>query len=140
MNKFLTATAMLMLAAPAFAEGDVEAGAKDFNKCKACHMIVADDGTEIVKGGKTGPNLYGVVGRVAGSVEGFRYGNDTKALGETGYVWTEEDLAAYIVDPKGFLGEKLGKTAKSNMAAQRIKEPQNVAAYLASLKPAEATN
>ena len=29
-------------------------GEKEFKKCKSCHMIVADDGTEIVKGGKTG--------------------------------------------------------------------------------------
>ena len=34
-------------------------------------MIVADDGTEIVKAGLTGPNLYGVVGRVAGRVAGW---------------------------------------------------------------------
>lgn len=138
MTKFIAATALVLLAAPAFAEGDAEAGAKETGaKCKSCHMIEADDGTVILKGGKTGPNLYGVIGRVAGSVEGFRYGADTKALGETGYVWTEEDLAAYIVDPKGFLSDKLGKTAKSNMTAQRVKEPADVAAYLASVKPAE---
>lgn len=138
MTKFLTAAALVLLAAPAIAQGDVEAGAKETGaKCKSCHMIEADDGTVILRGGKTGPNLYGVVGRVAGSVEGFRYGADMKALGETGYIWTEEDVAAYIVDPKGFLGDKLGKTAKSNMAAQRLKGPEDVAAYLASVKPAE---
>lgn len=138
MTKFLTTAALVLLAAPAFAQGDAEAGAKETGaKCKSCHMIAADDGTVILRGGKTGPNLYGVVGRVAGSVEGFRYGADMKALGETGYVWTEEDMAAYIVDPKGFLGDKLGKTAKSNMAAQRLKSPEDVAAYLASVKPAE---
>ena len=38
-------------------------GEKEFNKCKACHTIQAPDGTDVVKGGKTGPNLYGVVGR-----------------------------------------------------------------------------
>ena len=36
-------------------------------------MVQAPDGTDIVKGGKTGPNLYGVVGRKAGSEEGFKY-------------------------------------------------------------------
>lgn len=33
-------------AAPAFA-GDAAKGEADFKKCKACHAIVADDGTEI---------------------------------------------------------------------------------------------
>jgi cytochrome c len=135
MKLALTTAATLLLAVPAFA-ADIAAGEKDYAKCKACHMIVADDGTEIVKGGKVGPNLYGVIGRVAGSVEGFKYGADTKALGETGYIWTEADLAVYVGDPKGFVGEKLGKAAKSSMAAQKLKAPENVAAYLASLKPA----
>ena len=39
--------------------GDAVKGESDFKKCKSCHSIVASDGTEIVKGGKTGPNLYG---------------------------------------------------------------------------------
>ena len=29
----------------AFADGDAAKGEKEFNKCKSCHMIVADDGT-----------------------------------------------------------------------------------------------
>lgn len=138
MVRLLAATALTLLAAPAFASGDIAAGAKETGaKCKSCHMIEADDGTSILKGGKTGPNLYGVIGRVAGSVAGFRYGADMKALGETGFVWTEEDLAVYVGDPKGFLSDKLGKAAKSNMVAQRLKAPEDVAAYLASVKPAE---
>ena len=69
----LLAAGALMAAAPAFA-GDIEAGEKDFKKCKACHMVVSADGEEIYKGGKTGPNLYGVIGRVAGSYDGYKYG------------------------------------------------------------------
>ena len=50
------------------------AGAQaDFGKCKACHSIIAADGTDIVKGGKTGPNLFGVIGRPVGSLDGFTY-------------------------------------------------------------------
>lgn len=137
MNKFLTATAAVMLAAPAFAEGDAAAGERDFNRCKSCHMIVADDGAEIVRGGRTGPNLYGIIGSQAGSVDGFRYGNDLVAVGESGFVWTEEELAAYVLDPKGWLEEKLGKSARSSMAAQRLRTPEDVAAYLATFSAAE---
>ena len=64
----------MSLTTPALAGGDAAAGERGFKKCKSCHMIVSDAGDTIVKGGKTGPNLYGVAGRQAGSVDGFRYG------------------------------------------------------------------
>ena len=85
-----TAASALMLAGAAFAEGDADAGAKEFNKCKSCHMIVADDGTEIVKGGRTGPNLYGIIGRQAGVQDGFRYG-DSAAMAVIELVDRDED-------------------------------------------------
>jgi cytochrome c len=127
--------AAVVLAVPAFA-GDVALGEKDFKKCKACHSIITDDGEALVKGGKTGPNLYGVVGRAAGTEEGFRYKDSIVALGASGFVWTEEDIAAYVDDTTGFLKEKLGDpAAKSGMIKQNLKEPANVAAYLASVAP-----
>ena len=54
---WMPAVAALLLAAPAFAAGDAAVGAKDFNKCKACHSIIGADGAAVVKGGKVGPNL-----------------------------------------------------------------------------------
>lgn len=117
--------------------GDVAAGEKEFNKCKACHMIVADDGTEIVKGGKTGPNLYGVIGRPIGSIDDFRYGDSLKVLGETGAEWNEELFVAYVQDPTAFLKEQLGDTsAKSNMAFKLRKGMEDVYSYLVSVGPA----
>ena len=90
MIRTLVAIAALSFSAPAFADGhstgDAEAGAKAFKKCKSCHMIVSDNGEVILKGGKSGPNLYGVVGRAAGSVEGFKYSKDLLAAGDTGLV------------------------------------------------------
>ena len=60
---------LLMTAGPALAgghaSGDATAGEKVFKKCKACHAIVADDGTAIVKGGRNAPNLYGIYDRQA---------------------------------------------------------------------------
>lgn len=135
MKALLSAAALLALAAPAFA-GDVAVGEKEFGKCKSCHMIVADDGTEIVKGGKVGPNLYGVVGRVAGSVDGFSYGDGLKAAQAAGVVWTEAEIAAFITDPKAWLDGK-GHPNKSKMSFKAKAKQEDLAAYLASVKPAQ---
>lgn len=114
--------------------GDPAVGEADYKKCKACHMIVAEDGTTIQKGGKTGPNLYGVIGRQAGTSEGFRYGQDIVAAGEAGLVWDEDSLTAYIQDPKAFLAEVTGNAkAKSKMTYKHKKGAEDMAAYLASL-------
>ena len=61
--------------AESHASGDAEAGEKVFRKCKSCHMIQDDEGNDIQKGGRTGPNLYGIYNRVAGSIEDYRYGD-----------------------------------------------------------------
>jgi len=152
LNRTLATVFTLTLAAPAFAgghaSGDAEAGEKVFNKCKSCHMIVSDADETIVKGGKTGPNLWGLPGRTAGGVDGFKYGKDLVATGEAGLAWDEEQFVAYVADPKKFLRETLDdKGAKSKMS-YRLKDAEdaaNVWAYIASVSPEpeaeeEATN
>ena len=133
-NLFVATAALIALSAPAFAEGDAAKGEKAFKKCKSCHMIVSPDGEEIFKGGKTGPNLYGVVGRVAGS-EDFRYKDGLEEAKEAGFVWTEEAIAAYVEDPKAWLGDN-GFAAKTGMSFKLRKGGEDVAAYLASVAPA----
>ncbi|MCT8160916.1 c-type cytochrome [Pseudoruegeria sp. SHC-113] len=136
-QRILTLLAATLLTAPAFAEGDVAAGEADFKKCKACHMI-ADGDNVIFKGGKTGPNLFGIVGKQAGTVEGYRYGADLVAAGEAGLVWDEANLAEYLKDPKKFLQETLGDGgAKSKMAFKLSKGSEDVAAYLATFAAAQ---
>lgn len=130
--KIFATLAAATFAAPAAAQ-DAAAGEKEFRKCAACHAIVAPDGTVVQRGGKTGPNLYGVVGRQAGSQEGFRYKPAIVALGETGFTWDEASIAEYVVDPAGFLKAKLNDTgASSGMAKQNLKNPADVAAFLAT--------
>lgn len=126
------------LAMPALAQdGDATVGEKEFRKCKACHMIQSPEGEDIVKGGKTGPNLYGVVGRPAGSEEGYKYSEALLALNEAGEVWTVEDLAAYITDPNKFVQEKTGDdSARTKMTFKLNKNQADIAAYLASASPA----
>ncbi len=128
------ATAALLVASPATAEGDVEAGEKAFKRCKACHSVVNPDGEVLYKGGKTGPNLYGIVGRVVGS-EDFKYGAGLLEAKDAGVVWTEEMLAAYVVDPKAWLSDN-GYATKSKMSFKLKKGGEDVFAYLASLAPA----
>lgn len=135
-NVLTTTAALLALATPALAEGDAEAGEKVYKKCKACHMIVSPDGDEIMKGGKTGPNLYGIVGRVAGTVDGFKYGNGLKEAAEAEFTWTEEAITEYVVDPKKWLADQ-GFANKSKMTFKLKKGGEDVAAYLASVAPAE---
>ena len=132
----LAILAAFAVASPALAEGDAAAGEKLFKKCKACHMIVNGDEV-ILKGGKTGPNLYAVIGRAAASVEGFKYGKSLIAAAEAGLVWDEELVAKYVTDPKAFLREYLDDGgAKSSMSFRLKKGGEDIAAYLASVSPA----
>ncbi|MGI9367462.1 MAG: cytochrome C, partial [Ruegeria sp.] len=39
MKRILVPALFGLLAVPAFAEGDAEAGKKTFNKCKSCHLV-----------------------------------------------------------------------------------------------------
>ncbi|PHQ70266.1 MAG: cytochrome C [Paracoccus sp.] len=125
------------LAMPAFAQdGDAANGEKEFRKCKACHMIQSPDGEDIVKGGKVGPNLYGIVGQPAGSQEGFKYSDALVELKDSGEIWTVEDLASYITDPNKFVQEKTGDdSARTKMTFKLNKNQADVAAFLASHSP-----
>ncbi len=136
--KKVIATALLgLLAAPVYAEGDAANGEKGFKKCKSCHTIVSDSGEVILKGGKTGPNLYGVAGRAAGSTEGFKYSADMVAAGEGGLVWDEESFIAFTMSPKDFLKEVTGNDkAKSKMTFKLKKGGEDIYAFLVSVGPA----
>lgn len=127
------------IALPAFAQdGDAANGEKEFKKCKACHMIQSPEGEDIVKGGKTGPNLYGVIGRPAGTEEGFKYSPALIELKDSGEVWTQEDLASYITDPNKFVRDKTGDAkAMTKMTFKLNKNQADVAAFLASHSPAQ---
>lgn len=128
----LTMTAMTF--AGAVEAADPTEGEGDFKRCRGCHAITAEDGTDIQKGGKTGPNLYGVVGRAVGSLDGFSYGPALAAAGEEGIVWDESKLAAYVEDPNTWLQEVLGDpNAKSKMTFKLKKGSEDMAAYLASV-------
>lgn len=139
MKKIVATTLMGLLATPLMAEGDAAKGEKGFNKCKSCHMVASPEGEVIVKGGKTGPNLYGVAGRVAGTAEGFKYGKDMVAAGEGGLVWDEASFVEFTMDPKAYLREVTDNSkAKSKMTFRLKKGGEDIYAFLASVAPAPA--
>ncbi|WP_313135794.1 c-type cytochrome [Paracoccus jeotgali] len=128
---------VLSLAVPAVAQ-DVTKGEKEFNKCKACHMIQDADGTDIIKGGKTGPNLYGIVGRHFAAVEDYKYGDGILKLAEAypDAVWDVHSLKAYVTDPTGYLDEYSGDPkAKSKMTFKLTKNQDDLVAFLESVSP-----
>jgi len=75
-------------------DGDPAAGQRVFNQCRSCHTLNQGGRSSI------GPNLYGVFGRKAAAVEGFRYSASMREKAAGGLVWNEETLEHYIRNPK----------------------------------------
>lgn len=134
MKSLMIAACLAAVSLPAFA-ADPANGEKLFNQCKSCHSIIKPDGTAVVKGGKIGPDLWGVVGRAAGSEADYKYGDSLKEAGASGAVWDEAALAAWVADPTAWLNGKLGKTdAKTKMTFKLKSGGEDVAAWLATQK------
>lgn len=114
--------AIAVFASPALADGDAAKGKNVFKKCMACHDAVeAKD--------KVGPNLVGVVGRTAGTLESFasKYSQAMKDAGAAGLVWDEANIAEYVKDPKG-------KIAGNKMAFAGLKKDDEIDDVIAYLK------
>lgn len=101
----------LALAAPALGS---EALWRD---CRTCHQVAAPDGTVLARGGRAGPNLYGVAGRALAGDAGFRlYSDDLTQAAATGARWSEGNFVAYLAGPDQFLRSITGNaTAQSGM-------------------------
>ena len=113
---------LIATAAPAAAQ-DVAAGEKAFSKCRPCHMI-----GENAKNG-VGPVLNGVIGRPAGTVEGYNYSPANKGSGLT---WDDATFLEYIAAPNA-------KIKGTKMAFAGIKDPVEAANLLAYLKQFDAS-
>jgi cytochrome c len=120
--------------------GDVAAGESAFRQCIACHVVTNAEG-EVLAGrrAQTGPNLYEVSMRTAGSVEGYRYSSALTEAGEAGLIWDEANFVAYVQDPTGFLREYLDDSGARSAMSYRVRsedDAANLYAYLVSLEPA----
>ena len=120
-GRILTAALALGFAAAlgsgaALADGDPAKGEKVFKKCKTCHNFDPDKK-------KLGPHLKGVVGRKAGSVEGYKY---SKAMAEADITWDEESLEEFLKKPRDFV-----KGTKMSFAGLKKEDQrEDVIAYL----------
>ncbi|MGY6547583.1 MAG: c-type cytochrome [Roseinatronobacter sp.] len=137
-TKFSAAFGALALSVTAVAAqaGDVEAGASAFtSQCQNCHNVVNEAG-DVLAGRpniRTGPNLYGVLGRQAGT-EDFRYGASLVEAGEAGLVWDEANMVPYLVDPTSFLRETLDNNRARSQMSFRVRDEataENIIAFLA---------
>ncbi|GGE61066.1 YceI family protein [Actibacterium pelagium] len=100
------------------AQGNAQRGIKVYMKCFACHSV---------KEGRhgTGPSLHNVLGRPAGTQEGYQYSD---ALAGAGFPWTEDELANYLTNPAAYI-------PGTSMAFEGLYEQgdiQDLLAYLAA--------
>jgi cytochrome c len=102
-------------------DGNADDGADVFKKCRACH----DLGPEAKN--KVGPLLNGIIGRPAGTIEGFNYSAANKDAGSKGLVWTEEVMFKYLEAPLSFM-------PGTKMAFAGLKDPQDRKDVIAYLK------
>ena len=143
MKRILVSMLAMTVAAPVLAgshaSGDAEEGEKAFRKCKACHMIETADGETIVRGGQVGPNLWNMVTRKPGALEGYSYGDDLAKVGEMmDSNWTEEEFVAYVANPTEWLEEKLDTDSARSKMAFRLgdeEEARDIWTYIASVSP-----
>ena len=109
-------------ATAAVGAGDAAAGKSAYGRCAACHSITPG------RNG-VGPSLFGVVGRKAGSLEGFKYSD---AMVESGVIWSTSTLDSHLADIKGFIpGNRMGIFYPAGVAD--ADDRANIIAYLETL-------
>lgn len=103
------------------AAGDAANGKEIFSRCAACHTVI--------KGGLDGigPDLFGIVGRKAGTRLNFAYSTSLK---NSGIAWTVDKLDAWIASPAKLVpGNRMAFGGIAD-----VKQRTDLIAYLASLK------
>jgi cytochrome c len=120
-SAFALAAAFCATAPAALAAGNAASGAELFKRCTVCHTATKDGPNRV------GPNLFGVVGRKAGTLPGYSYSTGMKNYG---VVWSDDSLAKFIASPATVVqGTKMPFGGFS-----QTQQADDVAAYLATLK------
>ena len=92
--KTIAGAAMLAIFTLPSQAGDAEKGAKVYRKCVSCHMI--GDGAK----NRVGPQLNGIIGREIGAIADYKYSKAMVQYAATAKIWSEENLAAYLENPR----------------------------------------
>lgn len=121
LHKSMMVGLSLLVSLPAVAGTMEEAAGKEvFKRCQACHSADSSKNT-------FGPSLTGVVGRDAASLPRFNY---SKALRNSGLVWSEENLRKWVADNDKLVpGTRMRHVSISDAAEQDY-----LIAYLKTLK------
>jgi cytochrome c len=117
---FFAAISIVTLSTGQSLAQDAAAGEKVFAKCKACHVADTDQN-------KIGPTLKGVIGRTAGTLEGYKYSPAMVEAGKGGMVWDDATLTEYLKSPKTVV-------KGTKMAFPGLKKDEDLANVIAYLK------
>jgi len=118
MRRVAFAAALITTVAAVAAAEDLENGKAVWSKCRACHDI--GEGAK----NKIGPVLNALIGRKAGTVEGFTYSEGNK---NSGLVWDDATFREYIKNPKA-------KIPNTKMVFVGLSDEQDIDDLLAYLK------
>jgi cytochrome c len=112
---------MIAVTSQALAAGDIAKGKKFAKKCKSCHTFK--------EGGKNGlgPNLFGILGKPAGVVEGYKY---SKAMSSSGIVWDDSIFIEFITKPK----KVIKGTKMSFKGIRKATQRADLLAYFSTLR------
>lgn len=97
--------------------GDPRQGRREFTVCMSCHVVQPGQN-------RVGPTLYNIIGREAGTIEGFNYSD---ANANSGIIWTEATMFAYLEDPQAYIPGTI-------MAYPGLPDPQKRADIIAYIK------
>ena len=106
----LCALTSAAISAPPRAADPAVRGKILFLRCASCHDVSAE------KSAKIGPNLYGVIGRPAASLEGFAY---SPALKAQNFVWDAANLDRWLTNPNAVAPGTMMTFAGVETAADR---------------------
>jgi cytochrome c len=112
----LGAPLLLLAVKTALADSDPAKGKQIFVKCQVCHSIAPGVN-------KIGPSLHGVVGRKAGTLQGYNYSD---AMKNSGITWDEAALDNYLTNPR----KAVPGTRMVFVGLSKEQDRQDVIAYL----------
>jgi len=89
-------------------------------QCASCHSM--EEGRH-----RSGPSLHGIWGAPIGAADGFRYSNAFQEKHQTGAVWDEQSMDAFVERPRRFI-------KKNRMAFRGVRDEQSRADLLAFMR------